>query len=85
MLQTGLSHGVAIIPNAPKERYSDPANGAHFKFEDMCTRLDKILKKRSIEERQPTKKRSSNEVKEEAIDQAYAGKVPVLPKESVKR
>ena len=24
MLKTGLSHGVAIMPNAPKERYSDP-------------------------------------------------------------
>jgi len=46
MLQTGLSHGVAIIPNAPKQRYSDPATGAHFEFDDMCTRLEKLKKKR---------------------------------------
>ena len=39
MLQTGLSHGVAIIPNAPKQRYTDPDTGAHFAFGDMCERL----------------------------------------------
>ena len=46
MLQTGLSHGVAIIPAPPKERYTDPNNGAHFEFSDMCRRLDKIFKQR---------------------------------------
>ena len=46
MLQTGLSHGVAIIPNAPKQRFSDPVTGAHFEFEDMCVRLEKLKKKR---------------------------------------
>ena len=49
MLQTGLSHGVAIIPAAPKERFSDPANGAHFEFADMCHRLEKIAKHRMFE------------------------------------
>ena len=56
MLQTGLSHGVAIIPNAPKQRYSDPETGAHFEFEDMCTRLEKLKKKRFLDEMQSTRK-----------------------------
>mmetsp|Transcript_25433 Transcript_25433/g.31809 ORF Transcript_25433/g.31809 Transcript_25433/m.31809 type:complete len:99 (+) Transcript_25433:18-314(+) len=56
MLQTGLSHGVAIIPNAPKQRFNDPDTGAHFEFEDMCERLEKVLKKRFIEEMQSNKK-----------------------------
>ena len=59
MLQTGLSHGVAIIPNAPKQRYSDPVTGAHFEFKDMCVRLDKILKKRFQEEMQSSTTRKS--------------------------
>ena len=59
MLQTGLSHGVAIIPNAPKQRYSDPVTGAHFEFKDMCVRLDKILKKRFQEEMQASTTRKS--------------------------
>lgn len=56
MLQTGLSHGVAIIPNAPKQRYTDPATGAHFEFEDMCDRLEKLLKRRFIDEMQSKSK-----------------------------
>ena len=56
MLQTGLSHGVAIIPNAPKQRYSDPDTGAHFEFEDMCTRLEKLQKKRFMDEMQSNRK-----------------------------
>ena len=44
MLKSGLSHGVAIIPNAPKQRYSDPETGAHFEFKDMCVRIDRIAK-----------------------------------------
>ena len=52
MLQTGLSHGVAIIPNAPKQRFTDPTTGAHFLFEDMCERLEKVLKKRFIDDMQ---------------------------------
>jgi hypothetical protein len=50
MLKTGLSHGVAIVPNAPKQRYNCPDTGAHFEFYDMCTRLDKIEKLRFMEE-----------------------------------
>lgn len=60
MLQTGLSHGVAIIPNAPKQRYTDPATGAHFQFEDMCMRLEKVHKKRFIDEMQQSSRKSIN-------------------------
>ena len=56
MLQTGLSHGVAIIPNAPKQRYTDPETGAHFRFEDMCNRLEVVLKKRFMDEMQSSRK-----------------------------
>ena len=56
MLQTGLSHGVAIMPNAPKERFSDPNNGAHFDFYDMCSRLEKMAKRRYIEQCKKEKK-----------------------------
>ena len=49
MLQTGLSHGVALVPAAPKERYSDPLTGAHFEFLDMCRRIDKISKTRFVD------------------------------------
>lgn len=56
MLQTGLSHGVAIIPNAPKQRFSDPATGAHFDFEDMCVRLEKLHKKRLMDDLQESRK-----------------------------
>jgi len=52
MLQTGLSHGVAVIPNAPKQRFTDPVTGAHFQFEDMCQRLEKVMKKRFAEQMQ---------------------------------
>ena len=56
MLKTGLSHGVAIMPNAPKERFSDPDNGAHFDFGDMCHRLEKMAKRRYIEQCKKEKK-----------------------------
>ena len=32
-----------MLPNAPKKfPFSDPDSGAHFDFEDMCYRLDKV-------------------------------------------
>ena len=43
---------MAIIPNAPKTRFNDPETGAHFEFEDMCVRLEKVLKKRFLDELQ---------------------------------
>lgn len=49
MLQTGLSHGVAIMPSAPKERYSCPITGAHFEFRDMCKRIERLEKRRAVE------------------------------------
>ena len=52
MLKTGLSHGVAIIPNAPKQRFTDPETGAHFEFSDMCKRLEALAKRRFVEELQ---------------------------------
>ena len=52
MLKTGLSHGVAIIPNAPKQRFNDPETGAHFEFSDMCKRLEALAKRRFVEELQ---------------------------------
>ena len=48
MLTAGLSHGVAVVPNAPKQRYSDPETGAHFEFNDMCDKLEIILKSRQV-------------------------------------
>ena len=59
MLQTGLSHGVAIIPNAPKQRFSCPVTGAHFEFEEMCRRLELLKKKRFQEEMQASSKNKS--------------------------
>ena len=59
MLKTGLSHGVAIVPNAPKQRYSDPLTGAHFEFEDMCQRLESLRKRRIREEMQSSGLRKS--------------------------
>ena len=59
MLKTGLSHGVAIVPNAPKQRYSDPVTGAHFEFEDMCQRLERLRKMRIREEMQSSGLRKS--------------------------
>ena len=56
MLKTGLSHGVAIMPNAPKERYSDPDTGAHFDHIDMCQRLERMAKKRFLEFQRNEKK-----------------------------
>lgn len=29
-----------------KDRYTDPETGAHFKFDDICTRLHKLAKER---------------------------------------
>ena len=42
MLQAG-PNGIALIPNAPRDRYTDEETGAHFDFFDMCKRLEKIL------------------------------------------
>jgi len=56
MLKTGLSHGVAIMPNAPKERYSDPITGAHFEYSDMCARLERMAKKRYLDNIKAEKK-----------------------------
>lgn len=50
MLKTGLSHGVAIMPSAPKQRYNCPETGAHFEFNDMCIRLEKIERLRFLDE-----------------------------------
>lgn len=47
MLKTGLSHGVALVPNPPKERYSCPVTGAHFEFKDVCSRLVLLAQKRN--------------------------------------
>lgn len=44
----GLSHGVAVIPNPPKERYLCDKTGAHFRFIDMCERLDVLFKVRKL-------------------------------------
>ena len=49
MLKTGLSHGIAIMPAAPKTRYSEPKTGAHFEFKDVCDRIEAMAKKRAIE------------------------------------
>lgn len=49
MLKTGLSHGVAVIPNDPKQRYICPDTGAHFKFEEMCTKIEVMERKRAIQ------------------------------------
>ena len=57
MLKGGLSHGVAVVPNAPKQRYSDPDTGAHFEFGDMCKRLEKLSKARFVEELASQKKK----------------------------
>lgn len=56
MLKTGLSHGVAIVPNAPKQRYNCPDTGAHFEFSEMCTRLEKLERLRFLEESRSKKK-----------------------------
>ena len=51
MFQKDLSQATALVPNAPKKfPFSDPENGAHFDFEDICYRLDKVLKKRVMSE-----------------------------------
>ena len=48
MLKAGLSHGVAVIPEGPKERYIDPVTGAHFKFDEICIKIEVMEKKREI-------------------------------------
>jgi hypothetical protein len=48
MLKTGLSHGIAIMPAAPKTRYTDPKTGAHFDFGDISERIEAMAKKRAI-------------------------------------
>lgn len=49
MLKTGLSHGVALVPNPPKERYYCPFTGAHFEFSDICEKLGVIALRRDDE------------------------------------
>jgi len=49
MLKTGLSHGVALVPNPPKERYYCPNTGSHFEFFDLCKRLEILARKRNEE------------------------------------
>lgn len=49
MLKTGLSHGVAIVPGPPKEKYQCPYSGAHFSFDVMCDKIKLMEKKRAIE------------------------------------
>lgn len=44
----GLSHGVAVIPNPPKVRFTCPVTGAHFKFEDMCSRIEGLMRERKL-------------------------------------
>lgn len=48
MLKSGLTHGVAVIPDAPKERYIDPLTGAHFKFPEICIKIETMERKRAI-------------------------------------
>lgn len=38
------------VKPANEERYNCPRTGAHFKFEDMCRRLNKLMKQRENEE-----------------------------------
>ena len=57
MLKSGLTHGVAVLPNDPKQRYTDPLTGAHFDFEDMCCRIDRIKKARFVEDLAAQKKK----------------------------
>lgn len=52
MLQTGLSHGVAVMPNEPRERFNDHKTGAHFSFEYMCRKIDQLLKERKLKWKQ---------------------------------
>ena len=44
------------MPNAPKERYSDPETGAHFEYNDMCARLERMVKKRFLDSYKTEKK-----------------------------
>ena len=73
MLKTGLSHGVAIVPNAPKQRYNCPDTGAHFEFEDMCVRLEKLERLRFLEE---------SKSKKQKIQKDFVKKTAVISKES---
>ena len=42
------SHGVAVKPKSPKIRYNCPKTGAHFKFDDMCARIDRLFLERKL-------------------------------------
>lgn len=44
----GLSHGVAVIPNPPKDRFTDTKTGAHFTFEYMSRKIDDLIKERKL-------------------------------------
>jgi hypothetical protein len=44
----GLSHGVAVIPNPPKERFSDAKTGAHFSFEYLSRKIDDMIRERKL-------------------------------------
>ena len=49
MIKSGLSHGVALVPNPPKERYYCPVTGAHFEWVDICKKLEVIARRRDDE------------------------------------
>ena len=48
MLQIGLSHGVAVIPNPPKQCYTCERTGAHFRFDDLCARIERLKNCRKL-------------------------------------
>ena len=52
MLKSDLNDGAALGGNAPPKfpPFSDPQCGAHFDFEDMCFKLDKVKKRRIMNE-----------------------------------
>lgn len=54
MLKMGLSHGVAVIPNPPKVRYTCPLTGAHFKYEEICLRIEGLMQSRILKWKHPS-------------------------------
>ena len=48
MLKYTKEGDIVMEPNAPKERYTCHKTGAHFKFEDICTRLLVMERERSL-------------------------------------
>ena len=54
MLAYYQNHGVALIPNPPKERYSCPYTGAHFEYKEIYQKLEKIAKLRIEEYKKST-------------------------------